>query len=65
MTDNTVDLDAKRKAKTAKGPRCEICGEPVHDYPGQCDRISAITYESPDGISVTYHLYPLEPVAGD
>jgi hypothetical protein len=60
MTD-PVDLDAKRKAKA---PKCEICGQPIHDYVGQCDRISAITYETPDGGSVTYHIYPLEPVAG-
>jgi predicted ATP-dependent serine protease len=47
----TVDLDAKRKAKQ---PRCHLCGEAVHDWIGQCHRVTAITEET-DG-SITYHL---------
>lgn len=50
-----VDLDAKRKAKQK---RCQICGEEVHDFLGQCKRIAAITQEA-DG-SETYHLHPYE-----
>jgi hypothetical protein len=58
-----VDLDAKRKAKA---PKCEICGEPVHEWPGQCRRVESVTYELADGTAVTYHLipWPDDPVAG-
>ena len=52
MTD-PVDFDAKRKAKQK---RCEICGESLHEFIGQCKRIAAITAEA-DG-SETYHLHP-------
>ena len=49
-----VDFN-ERKAKKQK--RCEICGEPQHDFIGQCKRLAAITAEA-DG-SETYHLFPL------
>jgi hypothetical protein len=59
MTD-PVDLDAKRKAKA---PRCQICGNPVHDFIGQCPRVVGITQEI-DGAE-TYSLIPWdEYVAG-
>jgi ribosomal protein L34E len=65
MTDNTVDLDAKRKAKA---PKCEICGKPVHEGIGECRRVESIEYELADGTIVRYHLWPLgdedEDVAG-
>ena len=51
MTDKPVDLNAKRKEKQG---RCAFCGEPTHDFLGQCSRISAVTEET-DG-SCTYHL---------
>jgi len=50
-----VDLDAKRREKVAK---CMLCGEPLHDYIGQCQRLMSIT-EEVDG-SETYHLWPLD-----
>jgi hypothetical protein len=55
MTD-PVDLDAKRKAKA---PKCEICGQGVHDYVGQCPCIQFIEYEREDGTIVRYILRPL------
>jgi hypothetical protein len=58
-----VNLDAKRKEKA---PRCDICGEPLHDFIGQCRRIASVTNEA-DG-ATTWHLHPIEdddePVAG-
>jgi hypothetical protein len=54
MTDNTVDLDAKRKAKA---PKCEICAGPVHEAVGYCPRVESVTQEV-DGAR-TYHLWPL------
>jgi hypothetical protein len=62
MTDNTVDLDAKRKAKA---PKCEVCGQPVHEVPGLCPRIESIEYIMEDGTGVRYYLYPVDDVAGD
>jgi hypothetical protein len=52
MTDNTVDLDAKRKAKA---PKCEICGQLEHDD-GLCPRIESVEHFMADGTSVRYYL---------
>jgi hypothetical protein len=58
-----VDLDAQRKARIA---RCDICGNPIHDFVGQCPRIASVTNEV-DG-ATTWHLHPIEdddePLAG-
>jgi hypothetical protein len=59
-----VDLGQERKARAA---RCDICGNPIHDFVGQCPRIASVTNEV-DG-ATTYHLHPIEedddePVAG-
>jgi hypothetical protein len=66
MTDKLGDLDAKRKEKEKQQPKCQACGNNVHDYAGQCPRIQAITHETDGGI--TYHLWaqdePDEPLAG-
>jgi hypothetical protein len=51
-----VDLDAKRKSKA---PKCEICGQGIHDYVGQCPQIASIEYEREDGTIVRYILRPL------
>jgi hypothetical protein len=59
MTDNTVDLDAKRKSKVAKGPRCQMCGEPVHEVPGLCRRLDSLEHILEDGTAVRYYLRPL------
>jgi hypothetical protein len=58
-----VDLDAKRKAKA---PKCEICGQPVHEAAGLCPRVESIEYIMEDGTGVRYYLHRLddEPVAG-
>lgn len=50
-----VDFEQRKKAKEK---RCQICGEKVHDFLGQCKRIMSITQE-PDG-GETYHLWPLD-----
>lgn len=50
-----IDLDAKRRSKV---PKCEACGEPQHEYIGQCPRISGVTYET-DEYAVTYHFWPV------
>jgi hypothetical protein len=55
MTDNTVDLGAKRKERA---PRCDICGKPLHDFIGECRRVGSVTNEV-DG-AVTWHLIPLD-----
>lgn len=57
----TVDLDAKRKAKAVK---CEVCGSPAHAAAGLCPRVAAISHDVEGG--VTYHLWPIEdpPLAG-
>lgn len=54
MTD-TVDLDAKRKAKA---PKCELCGGIAHQFEAQCPRVYAVTFEADGGI--TYHLLGIE-----
>ena len=54
---NLVSLDGKRDEQKAKGPRCQACGAPVHDYPGQCWRIASIE-QTED--SIIYHLWPID-----
>ncbi len=54
MTD-TVDLDAKRKARA---PKCELCGKPAHQFEAQCPRVYAVTFEADGGI--TYFLADLD-----
>ena len=59
-----VNFDAKRKEKA---PKCEFCGNPVHEFEAQCPRVIAVTFEADGGI--TYHLLGIEsdpdlPLAG-
>jgi hypothetical protein len=55
MTEPT-DINERRKAKA---PRCELCGQGVHEWPGQCPRLEAIEYVLEDGTCVVYHLTPV------
>ena len=52
---DTVDFDARRKAKA---PKCDFCGGPGHKIEAQCPRVIAVTFE-PDG-GITYHLVGIE-----
>jgi hypothetical protein len=55
----TVDIDAKRREKAAKAPKCDCCGEPEHEYVGECKRVDSIEYVFADGTSVRYYLLPV------
>jgi hypothetical protein len=62
MTDNTVDLDAKRKEKN----RCVYCGSDPHPVVLACPRIAALVI-NPEGYveGIEFVQDWGKPVAGD